>query len=69
MATFLVRLTDDELEALRRAANDAQRSMNDLARDGIRQVVDGGRHEDRIREIGRRIVARDADVLKRLADL
>ena len=69
MATFLVRLPDDGMEALRAAANDQQRSMNELVRDGIRQAIDnsGGR-EERIRTLTRRIMAEDAGLLGRLAD-
>ena len=69
MATFLVRLPDDEMEALASAANDQQRSMNELVRDGIRQAIDnsGGR-EERIRTLTRRIMAEDAGLLERLAD-
>jgi hypothetical protein len=64
MAKFLVRLSDDELEALRAAAAERGCSMNDLAREGIRQV---GR-EERIRFLTRRIMAEDDGILQRLAD-
>ena len=68
MATFLIRLPDSELEALREAAMHEQRSMNDLARDAIRQAVDHGSRDDRIRALTRRILSDDAELLKRLAD-
>jgi hypothetical protein len=68
MATFLIRLPDEEMEALRHTADDQHRSMNDVARDGIRQVVEGGHREQHIRELTRRIMSEDANLLKRLAD-
>jgi Arc-like DNA binding domain len=70
MATFLIRLPDEELAALRRAAGEEHRSMNDLARDGIRRVIDSGAsREERVRALTRRIMSEDAGLLKRLADL
>ena len=68
VATFLIRLPDDELTALRDAAQHEQRSMNDLAREGIRHVTDTRSRDDRIRELTRRIMSEDAELLKRLAD-
>lgn len=68
MATFLIRLPDAELDALRTAAEAQHRSMNELARDGIRQVTDTRARDDRIRELTRRIMTEDAYLLKRLAD-
>jgi hypothetical protein len=68
VATFLIRLPDDELTALRDAAQHEQRSMNDLAREGIRHVTDARNRDDRIRELTRRIMSEDAELLKRLAD-
>lgn len=69
MATFLLRLPDEEMTALRHAAEAQHRSMNEVARDGIRQIVDGGSRERHIRELTRRIMSEDASLLKRLADL
>jgi hypothetical protein len=68
MATFLIRLPDEELDALRDAAQHEQRSMNDLVREGIRHVTDIRSRDDRIRELTRRIMSEDAELLKRLAD-
>jgi plasmid stability protein len=68
VATFLIRLPDDELTALRVTAQHEQRSMNDLAREGIRHVTDTRNRDDRIRELTRRIMSEDAELLKRLAD-
>lgn len=68
MATFLIRLPDAELDALRETADREHRSMNDLTRDAIRQVTDTRARDDRIRELTRRIMSEDAHLLKRLAD-
>jgi plasmid stability protein len=68
VATFLIRLPDDELDALRLAATTADRSMNDVARDAIRQIVSGDSRDQRIRALTRRIMVEDAGLLKRLAD-
>jgi hypothetical protein len=42
--------------------------MNDLAREGIRHVSDTCSRDARIRELTRRIMSEDAELLKRLAD-
>jgi plasmid stability protein len=68
MATFLVRLDDSELEALREAAEAQGRSMNDLAREGLRAVTSGGAREEKIRALTRRVMSEQAGLLKRLGE-
>lgn len=61
-----LRLTDDETEALRRAAEAEGRSMQDVARDAIRRYT-GGWEEQRERFL-KEIVERDAELLRRLGE-
>jgi plasmid stability protein len=68
MAGFLIRLDDDELEALRQTAEAQGRSMNDLAREGLRLVTTGAARDERIRGLARRVVSEHADLLKRLGE-
>jgi hypothetical protein len=68
MATFLLRLDDSELEALREAADVQGRSMNDLAREGVRSVTSGAAREERVRALTRRVVSDHAGLLKRLGE-
>jgi len=60
-----LRLTDEEAEGLRRYADDTGRSMQDVAREAIREYV-GERRKARD-EILARIVREDADLLDLLA--
>lgn len=60
-----LRLTDEEAEGLRRYADDTGRSMQDVAREAIREYV-GERRKTRD-EILARIVREDADLLDLLA--
>jgi plasmid stability protein len=69
MATFLVRLPDDELEALRTEAERQQRSMNELARDALRTAVAGESREELMRRLAARVIESDHDILKHLADV
>lgn len=68
MATFLLRLDDSELEALREAADAQGRSMNDLAREGVRAVSSGAAREDKVRALTRRVMFDHANLLKRLGE-
>ena len=68
MASFLIRLDNDELEALRQAAETQGRSMNDLAREGLRLVTTEAARDERVRGLARRVVSEHADLLKRLAE-
>ena len=68
MATFLLRLDDSELEALREAAEAQGRSMNDLAREGLRAVTTGAAREEKVRALTRRVMSEHAGLLKRLGE-
>jgi plasmid stability protein len=68
MASFLVRLDDDELEALRQTADAQGRSMNDLAREGLRLVTTAVARDERVRGLARRVVSEHAGLLKRLGE-
>jgi predicted transcriptional regulator len=60
-----LRLTGDEAAALRKYAHDTNQSMQDVAREAIREYV-GERRKSRD-EILARIVREDADLLDLLA--
>ncbi len=68
MATFLLRLDDSELQALREAAEAQGRSMNDLAREGLRAVTTGAAREEKVRALTRRVMSDHAGLLKRLGE-
>jgi plasmid stability protein len=68
MAAFLVRLDDSELEALREAAEAQGRSMNDVAREGLRAVTSQAAREDTVRALTRRVLSDHANLLKRLGE-
>lgn len=68
VATFLVRLDDSELEALRSAAEAQGRSMNDLAREGLRLVSSGAEREERVRALAKRVMTEHSGLLKRLGE-
>lgn len=68
MATFLIRLPDTEMDALREHAESQHRSMNDVARESIRASVDHGSRDQHIRALTRRVMSEDATLLARLAD-
>jgi predicted transcriptional regulator len=59
-----LRLTDDESEALRRYASDHHQSMQEAAREAIRQLV----HNERRALLIAHILDRDAELLHRLAE-
>jgi predicted transcriptional regulator len=60
-----LRLTDEESEALRRYAEDAGRSMQDVAREAIRDYI--AERVKRRDEILARIVEEDAELLNLLS--
>ena len=68
MPSFLIRLDDAELEALRQAAAAQGRSMNDLAREGLHLVTTGAARDERVRGLARRVVSEHAGLLKRLGE-
>lgn len=68
MTSFLIRLDESELDALRVAAAAQGRSMNDLAREGLRAVTTDAAREERIRTLTRRVLSEHAGLLKRLSD-
>jgi predicted transcriptional regulator len=60
-----LRLSDEEADALRRRAEQEGRSMQEVAREAIRQYT-SGRHE-RLRGAIERIRSEDAELLDRLS--
>lgn len=68
MTSFLIRLDAHELEALRAAAAAQGRSMNDLAREGLRAVTTDAAREERVRALTRRVRSEHAGLLRRLSD-
>lgn len=63
-----LRLTDEEQTAFRdRAAVDGI-SMQDAARQAVREFVERGNHRDRVSTAARRIMDVHADALRRLGE-
>lgn len=60
-----LRLSDEEAEALRRRAEQEGRSMQEVAREAIRQYTSG--RQDRLRDAIERIRTDDAELLDRLS--
>lgn len=60
-----LRLSDDEAEALRDYAERSGRSMNDVARQAIREFVQ--ERESRLESIIATIATEDAELLERLS--
>lgn len=60
-----LRLTEEETEALRRAAETEGRSMQEVARSAIRDYV--GRRESALREVFALTAERDREILDRFA--
>lgn len=60
-----LRLTDEEAEALRRRAEQEGRSMQEVAREAIRQYTSG--RQERLRAAIDRIRTEDAELLARLS--
>jgi predicted transcriptional regulator len=61
-----LRLTDEEAEALRTQASAEGRSMQDVAREAVREYVDRHARRAKIDEITDRTLERYADVFDRL---
>ena len=62
-----LRLTDEETELLRRTAEAEGRSMQEVAREAIREY--GTRHVQRRDALLERIITEDADLLDRLGSI
>jgi predicted transcriptional regulator len=60
-----LRLSDEEAEALRRQADQEGRSMQEVAREAIRQYTSG--RNERLRSAIERIRSEDAELLDRLS--
>jgi len=61
-----LRLTDEELSALReRAAQDGE-SMQDAARRAVREYVSRGEHRRRVSDAAERVIAAHQDAFERL---
>lgn len=65
--TFLIRLSDDEREALRRQAAAEHRSMQEVARMAVLERIGSSDRAKEVRSSLERIMARDAELLDRLA--
>ena len=64
-----LRLTDEETEALRRRAEAEGRSMQDIARQAVREYVASGSHEERVADASRRMIEKWGPVLDRLVSV
>ncbi|HZJ03944.1 MAG TPA: hypothetical protein VFD59_00555 [Nocardioidaceae bacterium] len=64
--TFLIRLSDDEREALRRQAATEHRSMQEVARLAVIDRISTAERSTEVRASLERIMARDAELLDRL---
>ena len=63
-----LRLTDDEAEALRRRSELEQRSMQELARQAIREYVERHSRADLLEQVLDEEVPRYAEALRRLGE-
>jgi hypothetical protein len=63
-----LRLTDEEQDALRRRAAVEGISMQDAARQAVREYVTRGAHRDRVAAAARRVQDAHADALRRLGE-
>lgn len=64
---FLIRLSDEEREALREQAELEHRSMQDVARLAVLGRVEARRRSADVRSSLERIMARDSELLDRLS--
>jgi predicted transcriptional regulator len=62
-----LRLTDDETEALRKRAEREGRSMQELARQAVREYIDGRNRIEVLDDLFDRAAAEDAELLDRLS--
>jgi len=63
-----LRLTDEEANALRQQAQIEERSMQEVARQAIRQYIDQRSRADRLSAVLDRELPRYADALRRLGE-
>jgi hypothetical protein len=61
-----LRLTEDEQAALRERAGHDGISMQEAARQAVREYIGRGQHRDRVSAAARRVIAVHADALERL---
>ena len=61
-----LRLTDEEQAALRNRAEAEGISMQEAARQAVRDYIARGRHQDRVRAAAERISGAHAEALERL---
>lgn len=61
-----LRLTDDELAALRERAAQEGISMQDAARRAVRDYVNRGEHRERVASAAKRVAEAHAEALDRL---
>lgn len=66
-ATFLVRLTEEERDALRAQADAEHRSMQEVARAAILERVAAASQRERALHTLSRVMERDAELLDRLS--
>lgn len=65
--TFLIRLSDDEREALRRQAATEHRSMQEVARLAVLDRIEHSERRVQVHATLDRVMARDAELLDRLS--
>jgi predicted transcriptional regulator len=63
-----LRLTDDEADALRRQAEMESRSMQDVAREAVREYVDRHSREELLTRVLDEEIPRYAEALRRLGE-
>jgi hypothetical protein len=68
LMAMTLRLTGEERDALRERARREGVSMQDAARRAVREYVERGAHRDRVAVAADRVVAADADALRRLGE-
>jgi len=61
-----LRLTDDETEALRRKAEHEQRSMQDVARQAVREYIDRTSRRELVDQVLDEVLPQYAEALERL---
>jgi predicted transcriptional regulator len=64
--TMTLRLTDDESAALRRRAEQESRSMQEVARQAVREYIETHSREDLLDSVLDREIPRYAEALERL---
>jgi len=63
-----LRLTDDELEALRRRAQRESRSMQDVARQAVREYIEATSRHELLTQVLDKELPRYAEALERLGE-